>query len=168
MTILQLPPYPIFPELIGDNILLRAISTDDIKDIIEISFYDGKAAINEQEAAAMQHKIDADYLRGDSIHWGIADKYTDTIMGTCGYYRGLDKGIGELGCILKPAFRGQGHMSAALKLAIDFGLHTIKLSRITAITSQENRQALKLLTRLHFIKTADLADDSVEFEFLQK
>ncbi|MBC7774441.1 MAG: GNAT family N-acetyltransferase, partial [Phycisphaerae bacterium] len=118
---MNLPPYDTFPNLSGDNILLREILDDDIKNIIEISRYDAVPAKNVDEAAAMQEKINQNYQDGNSIHWGIADKASNTIVGTCGYYRGLDKSEGELGCILLSQFKGKGYMTAAMQLAIQFG-----------------------------------------------
>ncbi|MES2381922.1 MAG: GNAT family protein [Bacteroidota bacterium] len=161
---MNLPPYSIFPTITGDNIVLRQIITEDMQDLVEISFYDAVQAKTVQEAAAMQAKINNDYVDGNSIHWGIADKLTNKIVGTCGYYRGLNKGEGELGCVLLPQYRGQGYMTAAMLLAIEFGLHDIGLKRIWAITSQHNAAAMKLMERLHFIKVATLGDNEVEYE----
>ncbi len=164
---MNLPPYTTFPNLLGNNILLREILNTDIQDIIEISRYDAIPAKNVEEAAAMQEKINQNYIDGNSIHWGIADKATNTIVGTCGYYRGLEQGAGELGCILLPKFRGQGFMSAAMQLAIDFGLNDIGLNRIFAITTQQNDKAIRLLERLGFVKIADLGDDEIEYEWVK-
>ncbi|MBC5834122.1 GNAT family N-acetyltransferase [Flavobacterium sp. F372] len=161
---MKLPPYPIFPTLSGETISLRQIVAEDIKDLIEISFYDGIQATSVQKATEMQTKINLDYANGNSIHWGIADKLTNKIIGTCGYYRGLDKGAGELGCILLPNYRGQGFMTSAMQLAIEFGLNTIKLNRIWAITTKTNEKAIQLLEQLNFIKIADLEDNEIEYE----
>ncbi len=161
---MELPPYLNFPNISGDKVSLRQILDDDIKDIIEISFYDAVQATTVQQAAEMQAKIDTDYMNGDSIHWGIVDNLTNKIVGTCGYYRGLDKGEGELGCVLFPQYRGQGFMKAAMQLAIDFGIHNIKLNRIWATTTQQNNKAIQLLNRLNFIKIADLQDEEIEYE----
>lgn len=161
---MKLPPYPIFPTLSGDKISLRQIEAEDIEDLIEISFYDGIQATSVQEAAEMQTKINLDYANGNSIHWGIADNVTHKIIGTCGYYRGLDKGAGELGCILLPKYRGQGFMTSAMVLAIEFGEKNIELNRIWAITTKPNTKAIKLLEQLNFIKIADLDNDEIEYE----
>lgn len=133
---MKLPPYNIFPTITGDKISLRQIMTEDIKDLVEISFYDAVQAITVQKATEMQAKINMDYFDGNSIHWGIAGKLTNKIVGTCGYYRGLDKGEGELGCVLLPQYRGQGYITSAMLLAIEFGVNNIGLKRIGAITSQ--------------------------------
>ena len=161
---MKLPPYHIFPNISGDKIALRQILPSDIKDLIAISFYDSIQATTLEQAAAMQDKINKDYNDGNSIHWGIVDKATNKIIGTCGYYRGLDKGNGELGCVLLPQFRGLGFMTQAMQLAIDFGLNKIRLKRVWAITTKQNIKAIQLLERLNFIKIADLQDDEIEYE----
>jgi ribosomal-protein-alanine N-acetyltransferase len=165
---MRLPPYDIFPIIFGDKISLRQILTADIEDLIEISFYDAIQATTLQEATAMQAKIDKDYMEGNSVHWGIAENLTNKIIGTCGYYRGLDEGTGELGCVLLPQYRGQGFMTSAMLLAIDFGINSIGLKRVWAITTKQNEKAIKLLEQLNFIKMADLDDNEVEYELKQK
>ena len=164
---MQLPPYPVFPNLTGDKVSLRQIQSSDIEDIIEISFYDAIQATTLQQAIEMQDRINEDYMNGDSIHWGIAENKTNKIVGTCGYYRGLDKGTGELGCVLLPQYRGQGFMTPAMQLAVEFGLKQIGLKRIVAITTQQNNKAIQLLERLNFVKIADLDDSEIEYELVQ-
>ena len=161
---MKLPPYNIFPNIPGDKVSLRQIQVADMDELVEISFYDAVQAKTVQQAIEMQAKIDKDYLEGNSIHWGIVDNSTNIIVGTCGYYRGFENGKGELGCILLPHYRGKGFMTSAMSLAIEFGLNTIGLKRIWAITSQNNTQAIALLERLNFIKIAELADNDVEYE----
>ena len=163
---MKLPPYDKFPEIISAAIVLRQVKTDDIKDLVEISFYDSRPALTVEDATEMQDRINLDYQNGSSIHWGIADKQTNEIMGTLGYYRGFDKGVGELGCVLRPAFRGKGFMTTAMKLATGFGLNDIGLTKIIAITTKQNNRAIKLLERLHFIKTADLKEGEMEYQFV--
>lgn len=165
---MRLPPYDKFPSISDDKILLRQIQFSDINDIIEISFYDSIQAKTLTQAIEMQAKINVDYNNGNSIHWGIVDKLTNKIVGTCGYYRGLDKGEGELGCVLLPQYRGQGYMTSAMLLAIEFGLNNIGLKRIWAITTKQNEKAIKLIEKLNFIKIADLDDNKVEYELRQE
>lgn len=161
---MNLPPFNIFPLISDSKIRLRQIIPSDMNDLLEISYYDAKQAKNVAQAIEMQAKIDKDYDEGNSIHWGIEELSTNKIVGTCGYYRGLNKGEGELGCVLLPQFRGQGFMTNAMQLAIDFGLKNMELKRIWAVTSKQNNQAIKLLERLKFIKLTDLPDDEIEFE----
>ncbi len=161
---MNIPPFNKFPNLSTEKIMLRKILISDIPDIVEISFYDAKQAENVKQAIEMQERINQDYSKGSSIHWGIANRTTNKIMGTCGYYRGFETGTGELGCVLVPMFRGQGIMTDALKLAIDFGLNKIELNRIVAITSKQNHSMIRLLDRLNFIKVDDLQGEEIKFE----
>ena len=163
---MKLPPYDNFPTIADNKILLCEIVTSDLVDLIEISFYDGLQAKSLEQAATMLSKIKNDYSEGNSVHWGIADTITNKIVGTCGYYRGLNKGEGELGCVLLPQYQGRGYMTSAMLLAINFGINTIGLKRIWAITSQDNYGAIRLLERLNFIKVADLEGNKVEYELL--
>lgn len=163
---MNLPPYSIFPNVDNDRVLLRQIQPSDLKHLIEISYYNAVQAETETEAREMQDRIDKDYLNGNSIHWGIADKLLDKIVGTCGYYRGFKNESGELGCVLLPQFRGRGYMVSAMKLAIEFGLSSIELKRIWSATSHDNADAIKLLTRLNFQKYDEQNnEDEIAFEF---
>lgn len=161
---MKLPPYDIYPSISGDKVTLRQVLQSDIADLVEISCYDAVQATSIDEALLMQEKIDQNYREGNSIHWGIADTTTNKLIGTCGYYRGFDKGAGELGCILLPKFRGQGFMTNAMQLAIRFGQNDIGLIRIWAITTKSNHTAIKLLERLDFTKVADFEEEKIEYE----
>ncbi len=165
---MKLPPYNNYPNISGDKVSLRQIFTADIEDLIEVSFYDAVQATTLQEAIEMQARIDKDYSDGNSIHWGIVNNQTNKIVGVCGYYRGLNKGEGELGCVLLPQYRGQGFMNHALQLAINFGINNIELKRIWAITTVPNIKAIQLLERLNFIKVADLQDEEIEYELRER
>lgn len=169
---MKLPPYAQYPKIDSAPILLRQVQTNDLPSLIEISFYDGNQATSLEDAIAFQNQIDQDYYEGSTIHWGIVDKSTNVVVGTLGYYRGFANGTGELGCILHPAFRGKGWMKEAMKLAITFGLNDIGLSKIIAITTRQNHNAIKLLERLNFEKTLDFEEDKIEYqlivEFFQK
>ena len=165
MSKIKVPPYSNFPSISNDKVSLRQILSSDIKDLIEISFYDSVQAKTLEQAVEMNSKINMDYNKGDSIHWGIVDNQSGKIVGTCGYYRGFDKDEGELGCVLLPQYRGYGFMTSAMSLAIDFGLNNIKLKRIWAITDRQNEKAIKLLERLDF-KNNISDNKEVQFELI--
>lgn len=152
-----------YAELSDERILLRKVEATDIPALAAISFYDGIQASDIAMAFAMQTKIDQDILNGNSFHWCIIDRLSGQVVGTCGYYRGLENGEGELGCVLLSAFRGKGYMSHAMRLTVAFGQKSLRLGRIWAVTTKGNLQAIKLLERLNFIKTAD-HDDEIEYE----
>ena len=114
MSKIKKPPYSDFPFIFNDKVSLRQILNSDINDIMEISFYETVQATTLEQAMEMNSKINADYEKGDSIHWAITDNLSNKIVGTCGYYRGFEKDKGELGCVLLPQYRGQGFMTSAM------------------------------------------------------
>ncbi|MCY2686156.1 hypothetical protein [Salinimicrobium sp. TH3] len=65
------PPYPEYPKIASEEILFRKIKLEELSELLIISFYDGKQAKNETEAAAMLHRIENDCLNGENIHWGL-------------------------------------------------------------------------------------------------
>ncbi|HEX8328150.1 MAG TPA: GNAT family N-acetyltransferase [Hymenobacter sp.] len=162
---MNLPPYPSFPVLSSGVVTLRQVLPADSNSLFEISFYDARPAQNLTEAAEMQEKINADYQRGTSIHWAIVSAATAEVAGTVGYYRGFENGTGELGCVLKPAFRGQGLMREAMKLAIKFGLTEMQLTEILAVTTKQNVPANNLLEKLGFRKTVYLPDGELVYRY---
>src|SRR5690606_26093083 len=166
MNKINRPPYDDFPFLANDKVSLRQILDSDMKDLVEISFYDSIQAKTLEQAIQMNVRINGDYDDGNSIHWGIVDNQSGNIVGTCGYYRGFDKREGELGCILLAQYRGQGFMTSAMLLAIDFGMASIGLERIWAVTCEQNVKAIRLLERLDFKKVRMLPDNEVEFELM--
>lgn len=138
------------PVLSSPRLFLRSIRPGDAAAIVEISVYDGVFASSETEALAILNKINADCARGESIHWGIYLKATNEIVGSCGYYRGFSEKTGEIGYILRPAFRGRGIMTEAIKLIVDFGLNSLKLDTIVAYTEPSNLASASVLQRAGF------------------
>ena len=84
---MNLPPYNLFPVIKTERFYLREIKSADVNDIIEISYYNSIQAGSEEEAQEMLNKINTDYLKGSSIHWGIEEISTGRITGTIGFYR---------------------------------------------------------------------------------
>ena len=166
MNHIEKPPYAVFPVVCDNKITLRKIIDSDIDNLVEISFYDAVQATSVKRALEMNYKIDEDYHNGESLHWGIVDNQSDNIVGTCGYYRGFKNDERELGCILLPQYRGQGFMTSAMLLAIDFGVNKIGLKRIWAITSPQNDKSIKLLERVGFEKGKVISDNEVKFELV--
>lgn len=136
------------PVLEGRRLRLRGVRSSDAAAIRDISFYDGVEAGSEREALAMLARIDRDRANGDSLHWGICPRGTDAVVGTCGFYRGFAGNAGEIGYVLREAYRGRGLMTEALQLVIDFGLRELELDEVVAYTEADNRASIRVLERL--------------------
>jgi ribosomal-protein-alanine N-acetyltransferase len=112
--------------------------------------YDGVAAADATEALAMLRRIEADAARGDTVHWGICEAGSDTVVGTIGFYRGFAGDAGEVGYVLRPPFRRRGLMREALALVVAFGFERLGLTTIVARTAADNAASVGLLGRLGF------------------
>ena len=88
------PPYHPYPVLQVEDIILREVKEADLEDILDVLYYDGVKAATIEHAVEIQKQIDRDYLDGSSVHWAIASKDTNRIMGTCGFYRGFENETG--------------------------------------------------------------------------
>lgn len=158
---LELPP---FPTLRSDHVTLRALTLADVPFVRDISFYDGASAATNEEAAGMLQRIEADMARGTSLHWGICLAGSDEVVGTCGFYRGFDNGVGEIGYVVREAFRGRGIACQALRLVVAFGLGELGLRAVAAYTSKENLASQAVLARLGF-RQVPVAGSGLAFMF---
>lgn len=162
---LQLPPFNPFPILSSDSLHLRNITLNDIEQLLPITTYDAVKAKDLADVEKMLTKIELDYQMGNSISWGIALKEDDKIIGTCGYYRGFENYTGEIGFILRDEYRRKGYMSIAVSLVARFGLKTMGLKHIIAITTQNNKPTIQLLEKLNFIKQKLDSEKRLVFEY---
>lgn len=163
--LMNFPPFHPFPELQTEKILLREAKSADAPALLEVLTYDGKVAETEEEGIQIISKIHQNYLDGETVNWVIEYLPTNEPIGFVGYYRGFPNNTGELGCILKQAFRGKGLMAISLRLAADFGLHTMNLDHVIAITQQANSKAIALLERTNFEQIEELPEEQLKFRF---
>ena len=157
-------PFATFPVLSSEHLTLRRIVPADAPAVREVSFYDGVAAATDEEAIAIMDRIERDYARGDSVHWGVCLRGADEVLGTCGFYRGYPNDVGEVGYILREAYRGRGLMTAALRLVLAFGLEEMRLDGIVAYTDPSNAASIAVLTRSGFHEVPSGRDES-KFSF---
>jgi RimJ/RimL family protein N-acetyltransferase len=70
----------------------------------------------------------------------------------------------DLGFAFLPAFWGKGYAFESAAGVMDYGRRTFKLSRLLAITSQDNEPSVRLLEKLgfHFERLTRLAPDAPE------
>ncbi|NTW43345.1 MAG: GNAT family N-acetyltransferase [Anaerolineaceae bacterium] len=88
--------------------------------------------------------------------WVLIDKTTDTKLGTCGYHLwNPDKKEVEIGFELMEQYNGKGYMLEAMEAIIEFARREMKVERINAIVYIDNKNCIKLLERLRFIKAGE-------------
>ena len=88
--------------------------------------------------------------------WVLIDKTTNTKLGTCGYHLwNPDNKEVEIGFELMEQYNGKGYMLEAIEAIIEFAKHKMKVERINAIAYIKNKNCIKLLERLRFIKVGE-------------
>jgi ribosomal-protein-alanine N-acetyltransferase len=147
---MNLPPYAVFPELRSAELLLREIRMEDVSSLLEALTYDGKTAATLEEGIQIVERTNQNYLDGNSVNWVIENNETNELMGFIGYYRGFENGVGEVGFVLKAAFRGLGFMSTSLQMMVDFGLNNMVLNGVVAFTKPDNEKAITVLSQNGF------------------
>ena len=115
-------------------------------------FYDGKPAETEEEARQMLSRIEADYQKGDTVNFAIADKLTNQLLGTCGFYRGFDHNTGEIGYVMRKQARGRGLMTEAIRAITKFGFDALRLAQVIAYTKPDNPASVKVLQKAGYRK----------------
>jgi ribosomal-protein-alanine N-acetyltransferase len=156
------PPFSNYPILANEQIILRKSEKTDLQQLVEISFYDGIPAKDEDDAQLMDERITSDYMSGNSIHWIITSTATSEVLGSCGFYRGFENDAGEIGYVLKKSHKGKGHMAEAIKLMLEFGWNELKLKSIFAITAQDNLASKNVLNKTGF-KETEVIGNNVKF-----
>lgn len=152
------------PILSSERLRLRGIEPADVSSIIDLSVYDGVFAQTEADALRILEQINLDRKNGEGIQWAILLKDQADIVGICSYHRGYPNNMGEIGYVLKPAYRGQGIMTEAVKLIVKFGLEVMKLTDVVAYVDSENRASVRVLERAGFHQV-EAQEEGLTFAF---
>jgi [ribosomal protein S5]-alanine N-acetyltransferase len=88
--------------------------------------------------------------------WVLIDKTTKAKLGTCGYhFWNPDNKDVEIGFELMEQYNGQGFMLEAVKALIEYAKYKMRVERINAIVSINNKKCLQLLEKLRFVKVGE-------------
>jgi ribosomal-protein-alanine N-acetyltransferase len=128
--------------------------------IIEGSCFPGPKTLDAAKEELKLYCI-TPFKENRGIRWGILKKGGNELMGTCGYYDwNKTSRRAEIGYDLDPACWGQGIMTEALQVVLDYGFEKMGLNRIQAIIDSKNIRSMKLVQRLGFKKEGVLRQRS--------
>ncbi len=102
----------------------------------------------------------------------MIDKTTNKIVGTCSLHDrdGVD-GM-DIGYALLPEFEGKGYASEGAQAMISLAFNVHQQKRISAITSDDNKQSYGLLEKLGFTQNGYIklpnSDESIRLYILEK
>lgn len=87
------------------------------------------------------------YRSGKGMDWGIVEKESGKLIGTCGLYVSPEHRRGTLGYALNRDYWGQGLITEAAKAAITFGFHVMQLQRIQSVCDVEHLASARVLEK---------------------
>jgi ribosomal-protein-alanine N-acetyltransferase len=100
--------------------------------------------------------------------WGLFDKSTGELLGTCGYHcwsQGSDASA-EIGYDLGRASWGSGLAREAVRAVLRFGFDVMHLSRIDAEVEPANERSIVLLEKLGFTREPEHRQGQLRFHLL--
>ena len=93
--------------------------------------------------------ISRHYAIGDFYDWGIIDKESLKLIGTCGFTRfNFQNDSAEIGYVLSPDFWGRGLAEEAAREVIRFGFEKLLLNRIEAKYLKGNEASRRVMEKL--------------------
>ena len=149
----------IIPTLVTDRLRLREVNPDILQYIFEhfsreqlLNFW---GITSSDELESIRFRYQEKYLANgywSFKKWLIIEKETGIVIGDGGFHSwSLPHGMAELGYHLKEErHRNKGYMSEAVAEMLCFGFEEMKLGRIEAFVSPDNKPSLSLMEKFGF------------------
>jgi [ribosomal protein S5]-alanine N-acetyltransferase len=146
-----------FPVLnIGDYIL-RAWRLDDAEALYKLRsdpevdrFLDYYPEDIDEAREWIAEAIDKSQKRAE-LHWAIASKDTDSVVGTCRFFRWSPTFCrAEIAYTLAHAYWNQGIMTRAIRAIVHYGFSHMALNRIQATVAVGNKASQRVLEKVGF------------------
>jgi RimJ/RimL family protein N-acetyltransferase len=102
-------------------------------------------------AAELQREIAELFAERSLFQWGIAERATDAVVGTCTLAAlSAEHRRAEVGFALARGAWGRGYVAEALPALLDFGFGTLGLHRVEADVDPRNARSIRALERVGF------------------
>jgi ribosomal-protein-alanine N-acetyltransferase len=143
------------PSLETERTLLRKLKIEDLNDKFnycsdqEVSKYTTWQSHQtlEDTRKFIEFVLKA-YQNQEVAPWGIEDKRTNRLIGTCGFvYWNITHSRAELGYALSREYWNQGYMSEVARKIIDFGFNEMNLVRIEARCHLQNIGSARVMEK---------------------
>jgi ribosomal-protein-alanine N-acetyltransferase len=150
-----------YPCLETERLYLRELTLDDAP-AVQAHFGDPEVTefmdIDPCKSLQSAREIIEYHVQDTGVRWGIFDRQTDALIGTCGFHCWDEAAAqAEIGFDLSRTYWGQGLMREAVEAALAFGFDAMALSEIRAFSDRANARSIRLLERLGFQLRSDIA-----------
>lgn len=162
----MLPDAPHLPTIPTARLTLRALAPDDAPALFavfgdpEVCRYWSRPALPDLAAAvALQEEIARHFDARTLFQWGIAERDTGEIVGTCTLASlSAEHRRAEIGYALARSRWGRGYAAEALDALARFAFQTLGLHRLEADVDPRNARSIRALERLGFVREGHLRE----------
>jgi [ribosomal protein S5]-alanine N-acetyltransferase len=164
-----------FKNLESSRLILREITIDDAQEIFDLrsnpetmKYVPRPLATSIDDALAHIKIIREKIETNEGINWAITIKGNPKFIGIIGHYRiKWEHFRSEIGYMLLPQYHGQGIITEAIALMIDYGFNDMKMHTIEAIIDPRNIASARVLEKNGFVKEAHFIENEFyESKFL--
>jgi RimJ/RimL family protein N-acetyltransferase len=146
------------PTLHTPRLSLRALDTRDLPALFAISgdaevmrFASDPLFAEPATVQTMLASVASLLQQGESLEWGMVERQTGALIGTCGLHSFEPQARrAEVGCLLARRVWGRGLMREALGAIIDEARGPLGLTRLRADIDGANLRSIRLFTHLGF------------------
>jgi [ribosomal protein S5]-alanine N-acetyltransferase len=156
-----------FKNLESSKLILREITVDDAQEIFDLRSnpetmkYIPRPLVTSIDGALDHIKMIREKIeKNEGINWAITKKGDPKFIGIIGHYRiKWEHFRSEIGYMLLPEYHGQGIITEAIKLMIDYGFNDMKMHSLEAIIDPKNIASARVLEKNGFIKEAHFIEN---------
>lgn len=162
----------IYPQLETPRIILRELTLEDAESVYK-HFSDPDVTqymdIEPCKDIDEGNEIIQFHLDDTGCRWGMFDRETGDLMGTCGFHCWVqgESSRAEIGFDLAKSYWGKGLMQEALQSVIQFGFEVMDLIMIEATVEQGNMKSQTLMKKLSFKREDELRDNLIYFYLMR-
>ena len=163
---------PLFGELRNDRVIVRPYHESDAQALFEavaesrdhlrrwLPFADEHQTVEESRDWII-HQI-ANWMLREDMNVGIWEAATNRYLGGSGFHpRNWETRYFEIGYWVRASAEGQGYITDAVKLQIDYVLNSLKATRVEIRCDERNVRSAEVARRLGFVQEARLRNEQL-------
>jgi [ribosomal protein S5]-alanine N-acetyltransferase len=158
-----------FKNLETDRLFLRRLSVDDVNEVFQLrsnpttmKYIPRPLVTNNDEALAHIKLIDDKIITNEGINWAITLKGNPKLIGIIGHYRIQPENHRcEIGYMISPEFNGQGIVTEAIKVVLEYGFDDLQMHSIEAVIDPDNIASERVLQKNGFVKEAHILENEL-------
>jgi len=158
-----------FKNLETERLLLRRVTADDVNEIMELrsnpetmKFIPRPLVTDIEQAMEHFKMIDEKIENNTGINWAITLKGNPKLIGIIGHYRiQLENHRCEIGYMILPQYNGQGIVTEAIKVVLEYGFEELNMHSIEAVIDPDNVASERVLQKNGFVKEAHILENEL-------